>query len=104
MSATSIDSSSAARKPLRLLPAVILVIVQWFLWIGIQYILPHAMVWGALGGVGLGLVILLWWLFFSRAPWSERIGALVLMVGAVAVTRFIVDPSIRGGMMGLMVV
>src|SRR5207245_8876199 len=46
--------------------------------------------------------ILLWWAFFSRAPWPERLGALVLMtVGLVATSRLIHE-SIRTGMMGMM--
>jgi outer membrane protein assembly factor BamB len=56
-----------------------------------------------LAGVVLALVIIIWWLFFSRAPWLERVGALVLMILAVAATSRIVHESIRGGMMGMMV-
>jgi outer membrane protein assembly factor BamB len=41
-------------------------------------------------------------LFFSRAFWSERIGAIVLMIIATVATWFIVHPSIAGGMMGRM--
>ena len=33
---------------------------------------------GLLGGVVGALLIVLWWLFFSRARWSERIGAIAL--------------------------
>ena len=44
-----------------------------------------------------------WWVFFSRAQWSERVGAIVLMVVAMAATRFILlDRSIATGAMGLL--
>ncbi|MGH9313936.1 MAG: PQQ-binding-like beta-propeller repeat protein [Vicinamibacterales bacterium] len=69
---------------------------------GIPVLMPDAAIFGVLGGIALGLVIVLWWLFFSRAPWSERLGALVLMIVAVFATRPIVHESIRGGMMGRM--
>ena len=41
-----------------------------------------------------GWSILVWWLFFSRAPWSERLGALVLMVVALLATSRLVHVSI----------
>jgi outer membrane protein assembly factor BamB len=40
--------------------------------------------------------------FFSRAPWLERIGAIFLMVAAVIVTKLVVHESIAGASMGLM--
>jgi outer membrane protein assembly factor BamB len=55
-----------------------------------------------LGSAAAGAVILLWWLFLSRAPWLERLGILVVMAVAVYATLFVVHPSIRGGMMGWM--
>ena len=53
-------------------------------------------------GVGLlsAVAIVLWWLFFSRAPWSERLGAIILMVAAVFAIRPLVHESLIGGMMG----
>ena len=45
---------------------------------------------------------MVWWLFFSRAPWFERLGAIALMIVGVFATRFVVHESIRGGMMGMM--
>ena len=30
---------------------------------------------GMLGALPADLLIVVWWLFFSRAPWSERLGA-----------------------------
>ena len=57
---------------------------------------------GILAGVVAGLVVLVWWLFFSRALWIERLGLIALIVLGVIVTKRIVHPSIAGGMMGMM--
>ena len=57
---------------------------------------------GVVGGMAGTLLIALWWLFFSRAPWLERLGAIVVMAAALFATRFILHPSIAGGMMGFM--
>ena len=54
---------------------------------------------GELFGV---LAVIGWWLFFSRAPWPERLGAVALMVVALAATPRILDKSIATGMMGAM--
>jgi outer membrane protein assembly factor BamB len=43
-----------------------------------------------------------WWLFFSRAPWIERAGAIVLMIVALLATSRLVHKSIANGMMGMM--
>ena len=63
---------------------------------------PAAGGFGVLGGLLAGLLILVWWLFFSRIRWPERLGALVLIVFALGATSRIVHKSIAGGMMGLM--
>ena len=52
-----------------------------------------------LAPVAGGVLILLWWLFFSRARWSERVGVVALMIVAAWATYFIVHPSIQGGFM-----
>ena len=54
---------------------------------------------GALLGA---LAIVVWWVFFSRAPWSERWGAIVLMIVALVATSRLVHESIATGMMGMM--
>jgi outer membrane protein assembly factor BamB len=46
------------------------------------------------------LVIVVWWLFLSRARWLERIFALAMMVIAMFATRPLLHPSIVGGAMG----
>src|SRR6185436_381875 len=48
------------------------------------------------------LAVIVWWLFFSRAPWPERLGIIALSALAVAVTYRLVDQSIAGGAMGFM--
>ena len=63
---------------------------------------PDALVISVLGGVAGSLLIVVWWIFFSRAPWVERVGAILLMVAALYATRRIVDVSIATGMMGMM--
>jgi outer membrane protein assembly factor BamB len=91
------------RKPLRLWPGVAAVVVQWLVWFVLPLLLPEAAVYGMLAGAALGLVMIVWWLFFSRAPWLERIGAIVLMIVGVAATKFVVHPSIADAGMGMLV-
>jgi outer membrane protein assembly factor BamB len=91
------------RKPLRLWPGVAAVALQWLVMFVLPIFAPEQGGTAILGGVALGLIVLLWWLFFSRATWMERLGALVLIVLAVAVTRRLVHPSVANGMMGFMV-
>src|SRR4051812_30057142 len=91
-----------SRKPLRLWPGVIAVAVQWLVRFIVPIVVPDATGFAIIGGVVCGLVILLWWLFFSRALWSERIGAIVMIVVGVFATLRIVHQSIANGMMGMM--
>lgn len=98
--AVSVDPTF--QKPLRLWPGVVAVALMWLLRYIVPIIIPDAAMFAIFGGLGLGLVVVVWWLFFSRAPWIERLGALVLMVVALAVTKRFVHPSIAGGMQGML--
>jgi outer membrane protein assembly factor BamB len=60
------------------------------------------MIIGVLGGLACALLILVWWLLFSRVPWRDRIVAIALVLGLALITRFLIHPSIAGGMMGMM--
>ena len=61
---------------------------------------PDAIFFGGIGGMVCALAILVWWLFFSRAPWSERVLALALMILALFATSLVVHVSIRTGCEG----
>jgi outer membrane protein assembly factor BamB len=90
-------------KPLRVWPGVLAVTLQWLTWLVLPLVVPEAMLYAILGGVfGGALAVLLWWLFFSRAPWSLRLGALVLMPLALYATSYLVHESIRNGAMGML--
>jgi outer membrane protein assembly factor BamB len=52
--------------------------------------------------MALGLGVVVWWAFFSRAPKPERWGAPLLMVVAFVVTSFLIHVSIATGHMGMM--
>jgi outer membrane protein assembly factor BamB len=93
----------AEQKPLRLWPGVLVVALQWLAWLVLPKVVPEAALYAMLGGVlGGGLAVILWWLFFSRAPWLERVGAIVLMPVALYATWHIVHPSIANGAMGML--
>lgn len=90
------------QKSLRLWPGVAAVAVMWLLRYVVPIVFPDAALFAIFGGLGLAVVVVVWWLFFSRAPWVERVGALVLMVIALAATKRFVHPSIAGGMQGML--
>src|SRR5436190_880299 len=89
------------RKPFRLWPGVtaaaLLVLIGYL----VPLFKPEYAGYGMMGAALLGLIILLWWLLFSRARWFERLAALPLMIlAAYLVHNYVVHPSISGGAMG----
>src|SRR5260370_41453691 len=90
------------RRALRLWSGVVIVILQGLGRFVVPLVDPGFMVFGVLGGVVGGLAVVLWWLFFSRAPWSERLGAVALMIVGLFATSRVVDKSIATGAMGML--
>lgn len=90
------------RRPVLLWPGIAGLVVQWLVWFVIPLVYPSAGPVCVIGGLLGGLVILIWWLFFSHASWPERLGALALIPIALSVTWRLVHKSIAGGMMGLL--
>jgi outer membrane protein assembly factor BamB len=97
-------NATTPRQPLRLWPGVVAVALQWLGFVVAPAVLPPGVaVYGMMGGfLGGTLLLVVWWLFLSRAPWAERVGAILLMVVAVLATKRVVHASIANGAMGLM--
>jgi outer membrane protein assembly factor BamB len=99
MNAVAVDTQSAPAARLRLWPGVAAAAVLCLMKFVVPMVAPDR-VGVAFGGALAGaLLIALWWLLFSRAPWLERVGALVLIAGALFALRPIVHVSIRTGYM-----
>jgi outer membrane protein assembly factor BamB len=102
MKLTRAPNRPSRRPPIRLWPGVSLVVLQWLLWLVLPMAVPGALTVGALAGILGGLAILSWWLFFSRTPWVERIGAVALAAGAIFAVSRLAHASIATGMMGFL--
>jgi outer membrane protein assembly factor BamB len=89
-------NKQTSHKPLRLWPGVIVVALQLLGLFVIPLFVPEAMIYGMIGGAIGALLILVWWAFFSRAPWLERLGSIALIVAALAATPLILHKSIAG--------
>jgi outer membrane protein assembly factor BamB len=92
------STAPRSSKPLRLWPGVAgacLVVAGTILGA-----FPAVSTYGMIGSLAGALVVLLWWLFFSRAPWLDRLIALPAMAAAVFLVRPMLDPSISGAGMG----
>jgi outer membrane protein assembly factor BamB len=87
-------------KPLRLWPGVAIVVVQLAAWFGLPILDPDLVIYAVAAGFAGGLALIVWWLFFSRALWFDRIGAIVVMVVAMAATWSFLDVSMATGAMG----
>ncbi|MFN7954335.1 MAG: PQQ-binding-like beta-propeller repeat protein [bacterium] len=95
-------NESRVGTPLRLWPGVVIVALQWLVRFAIPLVVPAFAGTAVLGGLAGAAGVVVWWLFFSRAPWLDRVGAIVAMAAALAVTSRLVHTSIANGMMGFM--
>jgi outer membrane protein assembly factor BamB len=103
MKTVDVTSQTAAipRKPLRLWPGVVAAVLALVIRFGAS-VIPEASVIGLFATIGATAAILVWWLFFSRAAWIERVGAVLVTAVAYFAIKPLLDPSITGGLMGRM--
>jgi outer membrane protein assembly factor BamB len=98
------SDSPAQPKPVRMLPGIVIVIIQWLLRFGLpklgsdMIVASIALIVGVVGG----LAVIVWWAFFSRAPRSERWGAVALIIIAFVGIFFLLHESISTGFQGMM--
>ncbi len=90
------------QKTLRLKAGVIIAILTILVRFGIPALIPGAAAVGVLGGLLGGLLIMVWWAFFSRAPRTERWVAVILMIVAMIATSQFIHESISTAMRGMM--
>ena len=88
---TAQTSEPTPRKPLRLWPGVAAVVLLWLARFGLKAAIPgfRGFALGMQWALGAALAVVLWWVFFSRARWSERLGGIALMAGAMAGTWYL---------------
>ncbi len=96
------DEVPSSRRSLRLWPGVVIVTLQWLTRFGLPLVMPDAVPIAVIGGIVGGLGVVVWWVFFSRATWSERLGAVGLMIAAMFATQPITHESIATGAMGML--
>lgn len=99
-----LSSDQVSGKSIRLLPGVVIVVLQWLIRFGMPAILPddRTLQIGVLGGILGGIALMVWWGFFSRAPKTERWSAILLIILSLVATSQFLDRSISTGAMGLM--
>ena len=95
------NSPGASPRSLRLWPGVLAAVLLLLVRFVLPAVMSETLVFGLpssaaglLGSVLFALVIVLWWVFFSRAPWSERLGAILLMVIALFATSRLAHQSL----------
>jgi outer membrane protein assembly factor BamB len=75
-------NEATPRKPLRLWPGVVAVVLLLLTRFGLKAVIPgfRGFYLGMMWTFGAILAVVLWWAFFSRVRWFERLGAIVLMI------------------------
>jgi outer membrane protein assembly factor BamB len=91
------SSEPTPQKPLRLWPGVALAVLLLLFKFVVPVVVPDAAIVVIFGSLGCAAAILLWWLFLSRAPWSDRLGAVLLMMVALFGTSRILHVSLATG-------
>jgi len=102
MNTKSSTQDKTENRSLRLWPGISLAIALLLLSYVIPKLIPNAEIVGIFGGLILGLGIIIWWAFFSRAPKIERWWAIVLMIGSLFIVSRFNHISLATGGQGMM--
>jgi outer membrane protein assembly factor BamB len=68
-------------RPLRLWPGITSIVLLLLFRFALKAVVPglQGFMWAIEGTLGCAVAVILWWVLFSRAPWLDRIGAIVLI-------------------------
>lgn len=102
LSDDSVRTDMGEVKPLRLWPGITIVSIQVFTRFVLPLIAPEAMEIGMMAGFACILLLVIWWLFFSRATKMDRLVGLGLMIVIPAILVRFTHISVETGMMGMM--
>ena len=80
--------------------AAVLIVIGLLVSLFPSVAMPDLAMFGLAGAMIGTFAVFIWWIFFSRARWSERLGVTVLMIATWVAMRPLLDPSIVGGAMG----
>jgi hypothetical protein len=85
------------QKLLRVWPGIVIVVLLWLSRFGIKAVIPGIDGFGKAMMTSFVFTVLLviWWVFFSRARWLERLGALALIAAALTGTWFLRHDSMH---------
>ena len=61
-----------SRKPLRLWPGVVAAVLLLLIRLVVSIFVAEAEIFAVIGSIVGALAILVWWVFFSRATWSDH--------------------------------
>ena len=75
-------------RKLRVWPGIVAVVLLFVFRFGVKALVPGIQGFGyaVMGSLFFALVVIVWWAFFSRSAWTERIGGLALIAAALGVT------------------
>jgi outer membrane protein assembly factor BamB len=82
------SAAHTPQKHLRLWPGIVLVLLQLLFRFGVKAAVPGIRGFGfaVMGSLALTVALIVWWVFFSRARWSERLGGIGLIALALGGT------------------
>ncbi len=90
------NSQAAPARTLRLWPGVVIVILLWASSLVPGWIIPgtmeHMMIM-MFGGMAMQVAFLVWWLFFTRVSWADRLGILGVAIAMGLVAYLLSDKS-----------
>jgi outer membrane protein assembly factor BamB len=85
------SATPTLQKPLRLWPGVVALVLLWLARFGLKAVIPGfaGFSTGMMWSFGAAAAVVLWWAFFSRVPWLERLCTIVLMIVGLAGTWYL---------------